>query len=138
LWYLLLNDSTFNVNVALKLNYARAVPFRISSNFTMPWGAPLSNLSLGTPSLTPSGAVIPINFENHSFFVLTGTMRLEIVDNHNNVVGENATALNVQSQSGYRTELDVSISGDPANIREARLYFQTSVFNYGPLVMSLV
>lgn len=138
LWYLLLNDSTFNIDVALKLIYAHAVPFKISSNLTMPWGAPLSNLTLGTPSFTPTEAIIPISFENHSFFVLTGTMRLEIVDNHNNVVGERTTALNVQSQSGFGTELDVSVSGDPTNIREARLHFQTSVFNYGPLVIALV
>lgn len=136
--YLLLNDSTFKIDVALKLNYAHAVPFKISSNLTMPWGAPLSNLTLGTPSLTSTGAIIPISFENHSFFALAGTMRLEIVDNHNNAVGEKTTTLNVQSKSNYGTGLDVSISGDPRNIRAARLYFQTSVFSYGPVVISLV
>ena len=135
--YLLFNDSIFNAEIGLKLNYAKAVPFKVSINRTMDWGAPLSNLTLGTPTPTRTGAVVPLSFENHSYFELNGTITLELVNIANQVVGEGNTNINVQPQSRYRTGVDVSISGDPTNIR-ARLYIQTSVFNYGPLVISLV
>jgi len=136
--YLLFDDSAFDVYITLRLNYANAVPFEISTNFTLPWGAPLSNLTLGPYSPTPSGVILPISFENHSFFELNGTMRLEIVDNVNQVVGEGTTNIKVQPQSGYGTGIDVSISGDPASIGKARLYFQTSVLSYGPVVIPFV
>jgi len=136
--YLLFNDSTFYVDIALKLNYANAVPFKISTNSTMPWGAPLSNLTLDRPNPTPMGAIVPLSFENHSFFELNGTMRLEIVDNTDHVVGQTVAVLNVQPQSSYGPGVYVSISGDPRNIRKARLTFQTTVFSYGPMVIPLV
>jgi len=141
--YLLFNDSNFNVDISLKLNYAKAVPFRISTNFTMPWGAPLSNLTLGNIAVTPYNTthvmiVIPVSFENHSFFELNGTMRLEIVDNVDHIVGEGATSINSLPHSGYGDALEVLSTGNPANIREAHIYFETSVFSYGPVVILLV
>jgi len=136
--YLLFNDSTFYVDIALKLSFANTVPFKISTNSTMPWGAPLSNLTLNTPNPTPAGVIVPFSFENHSFFELNGTMSLEIVDYSDNVVGQKVINFNVQPQSGYRTGIDVSISGDPRNIRNARLTFHTSAFSYGPMVIRFV
>jgi hypothetical protein len=139
--YLLFSDTKLDVGIALKLIYANAVPFKISMNSTMDWGAPLKNLTLGLPRYTDTGIVVPISFENNSFFELNGTMRLQIVDDNNNVLGqEKIININVQPKSSYKnTGVDVSISGDPASIREsiggARLYFSTSVFNYGPVVV---
>lgn len=136
--HLLFADSNLTVEASLKLDYAKIIPFEISTNFTMPWGAPLHNLTIGRISMSGTRATVPFSFENHSFFELNGTMRLEIVDNLNQIVGQ-GTALPILAppQSSYWSSLDVTVSGDPANIRTARLYFQTSVFSYGPVVIPL-
>ena len=136
--YLLFSDTKLDVDIALKLIYANAVPFKISMNSTMDWDAPLKNLTLGLPSPTATGIVVPISFENNSFFELNGTMRLEIVGDMNKVLGQETININVQPKSSYKnTGVYVSILGDPTSIREARLYFGTSVFNYGPVVIPI-
>lgn len=141
--YLLFNDSLFDVGIALKLNYASVVPFQISTNFTMPWEAPLNNLTIRNVSVAYNGtnfvATVPISFENHSIFSLDGTVRVELVDNMNRVLGSGAASFvpNVPPESSYSVPVEVVVS-DPTNIRTARLYFATSIFSYGPVVISLV
>jgi len=98
----------------------------------------MSNLTLGTPTPTPSGVIVPLSFENHSYFELNGTITFELVNSLNQVMGEGIAIINVQPQNSYGAGVNVSISGDPSNIRQARLYIQTSVFSYGPLVISIV
>lgn len=141
--HLLFNDSTLNVDVGLKLDYANAVPLKIHSNTTMYWGAPLANLAIGNMSVsayntTHARITVPISFENHSSLELNGIMRLEIVDNMNKVVGTGSSNFNAPRQNRCDTTLSILVSGNPTNVREARLYFETSAFNYGPLVMPLV
>jgi len=131
---LLFYDTNLNVNMSLALNYAGVVPFKISTNFTIPWGAPLSNLTMGNPYFRGSSLFVPIIFENHSFFNLTGTMRLELFDDLNQQVGLATTPMNVPSHGVFNENVEVSVSGSPT-VREARLYFDTSVFSYGPVVI---
>jgi hypothetical protein len=144
----LCNDSVFNLDLSLKLNFARAIPFQVSTNMTMPWGAPLYNFSIGQISynflnLTHQEAIIPISFENHSpYFDVDGTMRVEIYNDNatandgDELLGFSTLNLNVPSHSGYdgqvETIVDVSkITGSG----EAHFYFKTSAFSVGPLVM---
>lgn len=141
--HLLFVDSELEIEASLALVYARAFPFEISLNLSMPWGAPLANLTLGevvgTPvNLTHFRASIPLSFENHSYIAMNGTLRLEVVDNMNRIVGSSLTGFDVPPGSRYETNVEISVSGNPANIREARLHFQTPLFSYGPMVISLV
>jgi hypothetical protein len=141
--HLLFNDSVLNVDIALKLDYANVVPFKISTNFTMPWGAPLNNLTVSNISAAPynmthARITVLVSFENHSYLGLNGAMRLELVNFFNQVVGSGSTDINVPSRSGYGGSIEVLSSSNVANVREARLYFQTSVLTYGPVVISLV
>jgi len=133
---LLFYDTNFNVDMSLALIYADVVPFKISTNFTIPWGAPLSNLTMGNPYFSGSSLFVPIIFENHSFLNLTGTMRLELVNNLNQQVGLAVAPLNVPSHSVFNENVEVSVSG-PLTISEARLYFDTSFFSYGPVVIPI-
>ena len=135
--HLLFADSNLTVEASLKLDYARVIPFETSTNLTMPWGAPLHNLTLGLVSMSGSHAIVPFSFENHSFFALNGTVRLEIVDNLGQTMGQGTTPVLASPQSSYWSSLDAAILGSPVNIRTARLYFQTSVFSYGPVVIPL-
>jgi len=130
---LLFYDTNLNVDMTLALSYARVIPLKIATNFTMPWGAPLSNLTIGNLRFTGSRIAVPISLENHSFFNVTGTMRLELINNLNQLVGSGSTEINAPSQSVYSKDVEVTVSD--LNIKEVRLYFDTSVFSYGPVVM---
>jgi hypothetical protein len=141
--HLLFNDSILDINLALKLDYANTVPFMISTNLTMPWGAPMNNLTIGNISVTPYNMThvrvsVPVSFENHSFLSLNGAMRLELVNYSGQVVGNGSSDLNVLPENAYGESIVVLSSNSLANVREARLYFQTTVLNYGPVVISLV
>jgi hypothetical protein len=141
--HLLFMDSEFEVNAHLRLVYARVFPFEISFNTSMPWGAPFANLTLGAIMVAPVNLThfqvsIPVSFENHSYLEMDGVVDLEIVDNTNNLVGASSTSFIAPPGSPSETTVEILMTGNPANIREARLSFQTPYFSYGPVVMSLV
>jgi len=133
--YLLFNDSELHVAAVLRLTYADAFPFEISLNSSMPWGAPLSNLTVGDIS---GSSFVPLSFENHSYFEMSGTVQLEIVNNGDHVVGEGTTAFYASPESRFERDIAVTLSGSPRNVAEVRLYFQTTFFNYGPVVIPVV
>lgn len=135
---LLFNDSNLSVDMVLSLEFTRAISLQISSNSSMPWGAPLYNLTLGQPIIDGLNVAIPINFENHSFSSLNGTITLELFNDSNQRVGAGTTPINVPPGSIYSTSVRVLFSGDPRYIREARLRFDTSIFSYGPVVLPIV
>lgn len=142
---LLFNDTNFNVDLILALNYAHVIPLQISTSFqNFTWGAPLYNLTIGnipTPELynsTHVRAILPLSFENHSFFTLNGTVRTEIINTSERRVGGSTTHVNVPAQSGGTTPLTVYISTSAGSLKEVRLYFDfPSVFSYGPVVMPI-
>lgn len=141
--YLLFNDSELSVWAIAKLTYASVVPLELSSNFTMPWGAPLANLALGhmttvSLNLTHARVYVPFSFENHSFLEMNGTARFEIFDNVDYVVGTSTVGFDALPNTRYDTDVEVIVAGSPANVHEARLYLQTPYFNYGPVVFPLV
>jgi hypothetical protein len=141
--HLLFNDSELDVEAAVRLVYAGAFPIEISLNLSMPWGAPFANLTVGDASTRPLNlthvrVLLPLSFENHSFLEMNGTVRLEIVDQLNHVVGNGSTGFTVSPDNRFETDVEILVSGDPSNIREAHLYFQTSFFDYGPVVIALV
>jgi hypothetical protein len=138
----LFNDTLFNVNMSMKLNFAHAIPFQISTNMTIPWGAPLYNFSIGEISydfynLTHQIIVIPLSFENHSpYFGVDGTMQVEIYNSNGELVGSEALSLDAPPQSRYygQVELIVDVSKlTPSG--EVHFFFETSVFSFGPVVI---
>jgi len=103
---LLLNDSSFNIEIFAGLNFARAVPVQLSTNVTMPWGAPFAYFSVGTISVSPynsthSEASIPVSFENHAILDITGTLKMEFYNNLDELIASGMTAISVPSQQSY-------------------------------------
>ncbi len=141
LTYMLFNDTNLNVDMFVSLTYAYSIPLKISSNLTMPWGAPLSNLTIGEISFTPPPPYeqvnVPLSFENHAFFGLNGTIRLEIVDSLNKPVGSRTTDILVPPEGRYDDVMSVTTTHDPSEVAEVRLYFDTSVFSFGPVVIAV-
>ena len=108
----LFNDSSFELEAFVALNFAYAIPVQIAMNLTVPWGAPFSNLSIGEFSVLPyntthSEVVIPLSFENHSFFDIAGTVRLEVYNDVNELVTSGQTSLDVPSNYGYVGQVEM-------------------------------
>jgi len=139
---LLFNDTDLSIEVILALRYALVIPLKISTNYTIPWGAPLHNLTIGSVTYndTRMTAVVPLSFENHSLFSLNGTIRLEIWDTDDELIGTSTTpSINVSSKTPFQTDLEVPISPGYGTFKEVRLFFDISIFppGYGPVVISL-
>jgi hypothetical protein len=134
---LLLNDSSFNVEIFAGLNFARAVPVQLSANITMPWGAPLANFSVGSISVSPYNsthgeAAIPVSFENHAILDITGTLKLEIYNNLDEQIASGITAITAPSQQSYADRIlvypkqqDVSKLTGSGNMH---IFFETPMF----------
>ena len=138
----LFNDTIFNVDMSMKLNFAHVIPFQVSMNKTIPWGAPLYNFSVGQISydyynVTHQRVIIPLSFENHSpYFGVDGMMRLEMCNDRGEVTASGTSSLDVPSYSRYedQVELIVDVSKlTPSG--EMRFYFETPMFSFGPVVM---
>jgi hypothetical protein len=135
--YLLFNDTDLTVDAFLKLNFARAIPIELSTNISMPWGAPLYGLSIDNISVTmlsPASfrAFVPLSYENHAFFDLDGTVELQLIDNAGNELGTSTADL---LPRGGRISFSIVVS-NPQRIARARLFFNTSYFDYGPYDIS--
>jgi len=145
LTYMLFRDTNLSVNMFVALTYAQVIHLNISSSLdeALYWGAPLNNLTIGETSFTaigdpPYNVTVPLSFENHAFFGLNGTINLEIMDSLDTLIGSGTTDILVQPESGpVIITIPVMITGDPSDVAEARLYFDTSIFSFGPVVIPI-
>jgi len=142
LTYLFFNDSVLNVNtfIALKFNYV--IPLQVSTEGTTPWGAPLNNFSIGKISyrfhnLTCYKVVIPVSFENHSSFSVDGAIRFEVYNVRNDCVGFGTTDVHVSPYTSFKCQKELTVRSDPKEIAELRIYFDTSMFSFGPQVVHI-
>jgi hypothetical protein len=104
----------------------------------------LYNLTIGDVVIDPYNStnarvILPLSFENHSFFDLNGTVRTEITNTANQLVSTATAPINAPPQSSYSTQLQFLVpTASVSNLKEARVYFDTSVFSYGPVVIPIV
>jgi len=128
----LFNDSSFELDTFVALNFAHAIPVQISMNLTIPWGAPFSNLSIEYIPPENNTLVIPLSFENHSFFDIVGTLRLEVYNNLDELVISEQSSLNVSSHGEYDEPFEMYLSiGDLSKLTEngnLRLVFESPMF----------
>ena len=139
----LFNDSNFTLYGKAQLEYANLIPFSFEVNTTIPWGAPFHNLTFGDPAYgaynaTQLSFVVPISFDNHSpYFDVTGIFRIEVLNSIQQVVGEGALSVDVPSGTSYSGQLEALINPVAiVEIDEIRIYIETEMFNYGPIVIS--
>jgi hypothetical protein len=128
------NDSSFGLDAFIALNFANVIPVQVSINMTIPWGAPLSNLSIGEIFVLPDNrtVVIPVSFENHSYFDIAGTIQLEVYNDVDELVTSGQTSLDVPSSYGYNGQVETYSSlEDVSKLTESgKVYFifETSMF----------
>jgi len=137
----LFNDTELSIYAALGLRIAEMIPVEASANFSMLWGAPLYNFSLGeiqysVHNSTHVRVVVPISFENHSFFDIVGSIHMQMYNNTDVLIGEGEARIEAWSNMPYDgfIELFVQIIGVTETGR-FEVYFLTSIFEYGPLVI---
>ncbi len=142
----LFNDTTLNVDASVGINLIQLIPAQASGNFTIPWGAPLYNLQIGNPSyamvnFTHFRASVPISFENHALFDLTGNVQIRMFDNANVQIGEGQSAIQAYQHSSYSDSVDLLIHAPsiitptPSFSGHLEVTIETPMFNYGPLVI---
>ena len=139
----LFNDSNFTLYGSINLNYANLIPFGFEANKTIPWGAPLFNFTSGTPEYSTYNAThlrvnVPIGFQNHSpYFSVTGTIRIEILNDRHQLIGEGTTSLDVPSNAIYDGAIETLVNAAMVTERgQIRVYIETEMFNYGPMVVN--
>jgi hypothetical protein len=132
---LLNNDTDLTANTRISMMVAGVIPVQVSSNSSMQWGAPLYNLTLGTPQLamfnaTYSVVTVPLSFENHAFFDLSGAVWLRAYSNGNELIGQGQTSIQVAQHLPYNGDLEVYVPSAAGPIARLEVYFVTTFFNY--------
>jgi len=134
---LLLNDSSFDIEIFAALNFARAIPIQVSTNATIPWGAPLSHFSIGSLSVssfnsTHGKGTVHVSFGNHAVLDLVGTLKLEFYSDSQELIASGETAINVPAQRDYDGEInayprqqDISKLNSSGNVH---VIFETPMF----------
>jgi hypothetical protein len=133
---LLNNDTDLTTSTRLSMLAAGVIPVQASSNSSMLWGAPLYNLTLGTPQLatfnaTHSVATVQLSFENHAFFDVTGTVWLRAYGNANELIGQGQASIQVAQHTPYAGNLEVYVPSGAGPIVRLEAHFVTTFFNYG-------
>jgi hypothetical protein len=137
----LFNDTELRIYATVGMHIAEVIPVEASTNFSMPWGAPLYNFSLGAPTYAPYNSThfrvtVPTSFENHAFFDLVGDMRIRMHNSTGARVGRARTSVEAYANLPYNgfIEIYVSIVGVTPTGR-FEVSFDTPLVDYGPLVI---
>ncbi|MBT0160612.1 hypothetical protein G4O51_11595 [Candidatus Bathyarchaeota archaeon A05DMB-2] len=141
----LFDDGDLAASITAGLTFAELLPVEISKNFTYPWGAPFYGFTLEQASFrlinaTHGSINVPVSFENHAAFNITGNMRIELCGSDDSVLGVAQAVFDVPQQSVYAGDLKFIVPLDSASPTALRggyfnVYFSTSLFEYGPLVI---
>jgi hypothetical protein len=132
------NDTQLTANMTVSMKAANSIPIRASSNITVPWGAPLANLAINKPEFSTDNGihpyvVVPVSFENHASFNLTGKIQLQVYSTAGNLVTQTETYIDVSQYSTYKGRLEFLIPLSAVSRAHFEVFFYTSYFTYGPL-----
>ncbi len=141
--YYLFNDSDLILRGSISLNYAHLIPFTLEGNSSIPWGAPLFNFTIGIieysrHNLTHLTANVPIAFQNHSpYFGVFGNIRIQILDDRDQLSGVGAIAVDAPSGSSYTGRISTLVqTATAAHLGQIHVYFETTEFRHGPMVVT--
>ncbi len=141
----LFEDTDLVCAITVRVSYAEIFPTQLTTNITIPWGAPFYDFKLGQFQTSLSNQAqtnvrVPLSFDNHAPFDLTGNIRVKLYDNQNVLLAETQTTLNTTRNSICRDYLDFSVPTTSATSSAGfsgrfEVYFSTPTFDYGPLVI---
>jgi len=134
-------DLNLTLVTFVSISFEHMVSFHAKYNTTFNWGAPLYNLSIGKIMFrdineTSCELSFPLSFENHSpYLAVSGTIKIEIYNGNHEKIGESVELIDVQSNSVYYKHLSILVDSTKVTPSGTiQLSFQTSMFDFGPLV----
>jgi hypothetical protein len=138
---LLFYDSELMVKVMVNMKAAEVIPVQASYNSSIQWGAPLHNLKVGTIqpeefNATHALVTIPVSFENHAFFDLTGTVQVYVYSQTNARLATVQAGIQAPQHSSYAETLELYIPLTASNGTRLEVFLVTPLFSLGPLVIS--
>jgi hypothetical protein len=137
----LFNNAELRICESMGMRVAEMIPVQVSTNFSVPWGAPLYGFALGAPEYSTYNAthlrvVVPVSFENHSFFDLAGTIQLRMLDSMSAFVGYGQTPVEARQSSSFNGFVEFYV--EPPELTGSGRFevsFLSPIFNYGPWVI---
>ena len=123
LHHLIFNDTVLNQFWSVSAKIAGVMPISIRMNNTIDWNAPLSHFSVSEPSFETDVAMVTLTFENHSPHTVTTSMRVELYNGEDALLG--STLLSVYAPPGYYHR-EVTLFVDPSKVTDSgfvRVYF---------------
>jgi hypothetical protein len=111
----LFNDTELKIYETVGMVIADLIPIQASTNYSMPWGAPLYNFALGQPQYVAANSThflvrLPISFENHAFFDVSGNIKIKMYNNANLLLGEAQIFMDVPQQSSFNGFFEFYVS----------------------------
>jgi hypothetical protein len=139
---LLFNDTQLMTNVTVSMTAAGAIPVVASSNISIPWGAPLYNLVVGPPDFVYnrgaySRITVPVSFENHALFNLTGDVQLRVYDSSGALLTQTLVSVDVPQQTRYQGSIGLAVPLTTSVNARFEVFFDFQTFTYGPVVLPL-
>lgn len=139
--FYLFNGTELKILEVVSMRIAEVIPVQASTNLSIAWGAPLYNFTLGeieyiACNQTHLRAIIPISFENHAFFDLTGSIQICMYNSTDMLVDEGQTTIEARQNSPYRGYIELYVlTAEMTETGYFEVYFLTPFFSYGPLVI---
>jgi hypothetical protein len=125
---LLTNDTNLIMNLHASFRIADTIGLEVSTSSTVPWGAPLYNLTANRMNYDffNQEFSISISFENHAYFPISGPLLLEIFNSRGESICSINKDIDVLSKAPpFQEHFDSTI--DPVNVTKTgflRLYFK--------------
>jgi len=136
----LFNDAELKVHEIVGMELAEIIPVQASTNFSVPWGAPLYNFTLDeikyeAHNLTHTTANFSLSFENHAFFSLDGSIQIYLYSSTNVLISEGQTTIEASQQTPCQkcVELIVPTAGITED-GHVEVFLSTIFLKIGPLV----
>lgn len=124
---LLTNDTDFDGNASLSFRVASLMAFRVSTGFTIPWGAPFHGLTIHSITYNDVSRIfsISMSFKNNAFFQLNASLLVKLYNSQGELVGSTLQNVNVPSQGSFQGSIEVRIDDPSKMTREGvlSLYF---------------
>jgi hypothetical protein len=110
----LFNDTELEMRETVSIKLAEIIPVQTSRNLSIPWGAPLYNFTLGKIEYagfneTHMTATIPISFENHASFDLTGSIQIYMFNSTDILVSEGQTTIETPQNTPYDGHIELNV-----------------------------
>ncbi len=136
----LFNDTELMVQATFGMSLGEVIPIQASENTSLFWGAPLYSFrieSLEYVALNSTHVTVnvPISFENHAFFDLSGNIRVCIFNDSSILIGEGQETVDAAQGQAYTGTVPLEVSThDLSRTGNLEVFFSNNLFTLGPLV----